>query len=61
MLRYGAPGVVEGGCAAVTGELERRVLAGGGELRLLHDVLAIESADGAVMGVRVMSRKLHRR
>ena len=25
MFRYGAPGIVEGGCAALTGELERRV------------------------------------
>lgn len=57
MLRYGAPGVVEGGCAAVTGELERRVLAGGGELRLLHDVLAIESSHGAVTGVRVRDKQ----
>jgi phytoene dehydrogenase-like protein len=56
MLRYGAPGVAEGGCAAVTGELERRVLEQGGELRLLHDVLAIEHADGVVTGVRVRDK-----
>ena len=56
MLRYGAPGVAEGGCAAVTGELERRVTKGGGELRLLHDVVAIEQADGAVTGVRVLDK-----
>ena len=28
MFRYGAPGIVEGGCAALTGELERRVRRG---------------------------------
>src|SRR5262249_4242874 len=32
MLRYGPPGIAEGGCAAVTGELERRVVEGGGAL-----------------------------
>jgi phytoene dehydrogenase-like protein len=56
MLRYGAPGIVEGGCAAVTGELERRVQADGGEVRLLHDVLALEHEGGAVAGVRVRDR-----
>ncbi len=56
MLRYGAPGVAEGGCAAMTGELERRVTEGGGELRLLHDVTAIEQSGGAVTGVRVIDK-----
>jgi phytoene dehydrogenase-like protein len=57
MFRYGAPGIVEGGCAALTGELERRVLAGGGELRVQHDVLAIEHDGARVMGVRVRDRE----
>jgi phytoene dehydrogenase-like protein len=61
MFRYGPPGIVEGGCAALTGELERRLLAAGGELRLDHDVLAIERAgepDGErVGGVRVRDRR----
>src|SRR6202007_1419335 len=48
MFRYGAPGLVEGGCASLTGELERRVLESGGEIRLQHDVVAIEQEDGAV-------------
>jgi len=56
MLRYGAPGIVDGGCAALTGELERRVLADGGEVRLLQDVLALEHDDGAVTGVRVRDK-----
>ncbi|WIG60038.1 MAG: hypothetical protein OJF49_002786 [Ktedonobacterales bacterium] len=57
MLRYGPPGIVDGGCAALTGELERRVTEGGGELRLLHDVLAIEHDGAAVRGVRVRDKQ----
>jgi phytoene dehydrogenase-like protein len=56
MLRYGAPGIVDGGCAAVTGELERRVRRDGGELRMQHDVLRILSADGQASGVQVRDR-----
>ena len=57
MFRYGAPGIVEGGCAALTGELERRVVAGGAELRLQHDVIAIEQRDSVVSGVRVRNKQ----
>ena len=57
MFRYGAPGIVEGGCAALTGELERRVVAGGADLRLQHDVIAIEQEGGAVSGVRVRAKQ----
>ncbi len=58
MFRYGAPGIVDGGCAALTGELERRIYASErGELRLQHDVLAIEHAGGAVTAVRVRDRQ----
>jgi phytoene dehydrogenase-like protein len=64
MLRYGAPGVVEGGCAALTGELERRIVRDGGDLRMQHDVLGIlrehdatDAGDAArVTGVRVRDR-----
>jgi phytoene dehydrogenase-like protein len=56
MFRYGAPGVVDGGCAAVTGELERRVRDGGGELRLRHDVERILARDGAVTGIEVRDK-----
>jgi phytoene dehydrogenase-like protein len=56
MFRYGAPGVVEGGCAAVTGELERRVREGGGDLRLRHDVERILARDGAVTGIEVRDK-----
>jgi phytoene dehydrogenase-like protein len=57
MFRYGAPGIVDGGCAALTGELELRVRERGGRLRLQHDVLAITSQDGAVTGVRIRERE----
>ncbi|HEX9058142.1 MAG TPA: NAD(P)/FAD-dependent oxidoreductase [Ktedonobacterales bacterium] len=56
MLRYGAPGIVDGGCAAVTGELERRILRDGADLRMQHDVARILSEDGHVSGVRVRDR-----
>jgi phytoene dehydrogenase-like protein len=56
MFRYGAPGVVDGGCAAVTGELERRVLAGGGELRMRQDVVRILSEDGRATGIEVRDK-----
>lgn len=58
MFRYGAPGIVDGGCAALTGELERRIHESErGELRLQQDVLAIEHESGAVNGVRVRDRQ----
>jgi phytoene dehydrogenase-like protein len=56
MFRYGAPGIVDGGCAALTGELERRVVDGGADLRLQHDVVAIEQEGDAVSGVRVRAK-----
>ncbi|HEX8037266.1 MAG TPA: FAD-dependent oxidoreductase [Ktedonobacterales bacterium] len=58
MFRYGAPGIVDGGCAALTGELERRIHESErGELHLQHDVLAIEHDGGAVSGVCVRDRQ----
>ncbi len=53
MFRYGPPGIVEGGCAAVTGALERRVREQGGDLRLRQDVVRILTEDGEVRGVYV--------
>ncbi len=41
MFRYGPPGIVDGGCAALTGELERRVLAAGGAIWLEQDALEV--------------------
>ncbi len=56
MFRYGPPGIVDGGCAAVTGELERRVRERGANLRLRHDVVRIVTQDGAVTGVHVRDK-----
>jgi phytoene dehydrogenase-like protein len=56
MLLYGAPGIVEGGCAALTRELERRLSEQGAELRLRHDVVQILAVDGSVKGVRVRDK-----
>ena len=56
MFRYGPPGIVEGGCAAVTGELERRVREQGGEILLRRDVLRLLTEDGAVTGVQVRDK-----
>ena len=56
MFLHGAPGIVEGGCAALTGELEQRLLERGAELRLRHDVLEILTFDGHVNGVRVRDK-----
>ena len=56
MLRFGAPGILEGGCGALTGELERSVIAQGAELRLRYDVLQIMHNAGQVTGVRVRDK-----
>lgn len=56
MFRFGAPGIVEGGCGALTGELERRVLEQGAELHLRTDVLQILQTDGQTTGVRVRDK-----
>jgi phytoene dehydrogenase-like protein len=56
MLRYGAPGVVDGGCAAVTGELEARIRRDGGDLLMGHDVVRILTEDGAAAGVHARDR-----
>src|SRR5436309_1505681 len=56
MFRYGAPGIVQGGCAALTSELERRLLERGAEIRLRSDVMQILSAEGCVTGVRVRNK-----
>lgn len=56
MFRFGAPGILQGGCGALTGELERRVLEQGAELRLRADVLHILQEDEHVTGVRVRDK-----
>jgi len=56
MFRYGAPGIVEGGCGALTGALERHILDQGADLRLRCDVLQILADAGHVTGVRVRNK-----
>ncbi len=56
MFSYGAPGIVEGGCGALSGELERRIVERGAELRLRHDVMQILREDGHISGVRVCNK-----
>ncbi len=56
MLRYGAPGIVKGGCGALTAALERRLLEQGVEIRLRHDVMQVFSQDERVTGVRVRDK-----
>jgi phytoene dehydrogenase-like protein len=56
MFSYGAPGIVEGGCGALSGALERHVLSQGADLRLRCDVMQILHEDGYVTGVRVCNK-----
>src|SRR5215475_2561256 len=56
MFSYGAPGIVEGGCGALSGELERRILEQGADLRLRHDVVQILQEDGHIIGVLVRNK-----
>jgi phytoene dehydrogenase-like protein len=56
MFRYGPPGIVDGGCAAVANALEQRLLASGVTLLLHHDVCAIGTSEGAVSGVTALDR-----
>jgi phytoene dehydrogenase-like protein len=56
MFRFGAPGIVEGGCAALTTAIERRLLEQGAQLYLRCDVLQILSQDDQVTGVRARDK-----
>ena len=56
MFRYGPPGIVDGGCAAVAGALEARVRDAGGTLLLAHDVQTIRRTNDAVTGITVRDR-----
>src|SRR5207248_10736676 len=56
MLRFGAPAIVEGGCGALTKELEQYVLERGGDLRLHYDVMQILQQDNQVIGVRARNK-----
>ena len=56
MLRFGAPGIVEGGCGALTAELQRHVTEQGAEVRLQCEVQQILHSDGQVAGVRARNK-----
>ncbi len=56
MLRFGAPAIVEGGCGALTKELEQYILERGGDLRLHYDVMQILQQDNQVIGVRARDK-----
>lgn len=57
MFSYGAPGIVQGGCGALTAALEQRLTEKGAEIRLRHDVLQIcTGAAGYATGVRVRDK-----
>ena len=56
MLRFGAPGVVEGGCGALTRELEQWILERGGDLLLHCDVMQILQEKNQVIGVRTRDK-----
>jgi phytoene dehydrogenase-like protein len=51
MFRYGPPGIVEGGCAAVAAALEKRLCDAGVTLLLNHDVRGILTTNGKATGV----------
>ena len=53
MFRFGAPGIVQGGCGALTAELQRCITEAGAEVRLLCDAQQILHDDSHVTGVRV--------
>jgi phytoene dehydrogenase-like protein len=57
MFLFGAPGIVEGGCGALTHELEQQVRKRGADVRLRCDVTQILHEDGRVMGVRVRDKE----
>src|ERR1700738_3629925 len=56
MFRFGAPGIVQGGCGALTAELQRCIIEQGVEVRLLCDAQQILHEDTHVTGVRVRSK-----
>ncbi len=56
MFRFGAPGIVQGGCGALTAELQRSLTEQGAELRLLCDAQQILHDETCVTGVRVRDK-----
>ena len=56
MLRFGAPGIVQGGCGALSAELQRRITEQGAEVRLQCDAQQILHEGNRVAGVRIRNK-----
>lgn len=56
MFRYGPPGIVAGGCAAVASALEERLRDAGATILLNHDVRAICTEANTATGVAVRDK-----
>jgi phytoene dehydrogenase-like protein len=56
MFRFGAPGIVQGGCGALTAELQRSLTEQGAEVRLLCEARHILHEENRVTGVRVRDK-----
>ena len=56
MFRFGAPGIVQGGCGALTAELQRSLTELGAEVRLLCVAQQILHEENHVTGVRVRDK-----
>ncbi|HVB72614.1 MAG TPA: FAD-dependent oxidoreductase [Ktedonobacteraceae bacterium] len=56
MFLFGAPGIVQGGCGALTAELQRRITEQGAELRLQCEAQQILQEEERVVGVRVRDK-----
>ncbi|WP_126596628.1 phytoene desaturase family protein [Dictyobacter aurantiacus] len=56
MFRFGAPAIVEGGCGAITHQLEKIIETYDGEIMLSSEVLGIEQEQGHVTGVLVKNK-----
>ncbi len=56
MFRFGAPAIVQGGCGALTAELQRSLTEQGAEVRLLCEVQHILHEDNHVIGARVRDK-----
>jgi phytoene dehydrogenase-like protein len=56
MFRFGAPAIVQGGCGALTTELQRYLTDQGAEVRLLCEAQHILHEENRVTGVRVRDK-----
>lgn len=57
MLRFGAPGIVEGGCAMLTHAIEQHLQEQGAAMYLRTEVAQILAAAGGVTGVRARDKQ----